>query len=47
MGCDAPAVFVHDFPKRRLDNLRKMYGAVEAVASFDAAAILAALGAGR
>jgi CheY-like chemotaxis protein len=46
-GCDAPAVFVHDFPKRRLANLRKMYGAVEAVASFDAAAILDALGAAK
>jgi CheY-like chemotaxis protein len=46
-GCDAPAVFVHDFPKRRLANLRKMYGAVDAVASFDAAAILAALGAAK
>jgi len=44
-GCDAPAVFVHDFPKRRLSNLRRMYGAVEAVPSFDAAAILVALGA--
>ncbi len=46
-GCDVPAVFVHDFPKRRLANLRKMYGAVHAVASFDAAAILEALGAAR
>jgi CheY-like chemotaxis protein len=47
VGCDVPAVFVHDFPKRRLDNLRRMYGAVHAVASFDAAAILAALSAER
>lgn len=43
-GCDAPVVFVHDFPARRLQNLRRMYGAVAAVASFDAAAILRALG---
>lgn len=38
------AVFVHDFPSRRLDNLRTLYGDVDAVASFDAAAIRAALG---
>lgn len=38
------AVFVHDFPPRRLENLRKLYGDVDAVASFDAAAIRAALG---
>lgn len=43
-GCDAPAVFVHDFPPRRLENLRRMYGRVEAVGSFDAAAIRRALG---
>lgn len=45
-GCDAPAVFVHDFPPRRLVNLRKLYGAVDAVASFDAGAIRRALGVG-
>ena len=33
------AVFVHDFPAGRLDNLAKLYGDVHAVASFDAAAI--------
>lgn len=44
-GCEAPAVFVHDFPPRRLANLRKLYGAVDAVPSFDAARIRAALGA--
>lgn len=44
-GCDAPAVFVHDFPPRRLANLRKLYGAVDAVSSFDAARIREALGA--
>ena len=42
-GCDAPAVFVHDFPPRRLQNLQRLYGRVTAVASFDAAAIRAAL----
>ncbi|RLB53724.1 MAG: hypothetical protein DRJ42_11160 [Deltaproteobacteria bacterium] len=44
-GCDVPVVFVHDFPARRLHNLRRMYGAVAAVPTFDAAAILRALGA--
>jgi CheY-like chemotaxis protein len=42
-GCDVPAVFVHDFPPRRLENLRRMYGRVGAVPSFDAAAIARAL----
>lgn len=42
-GVDAPAVFVHDFPPRRLSNLRKLYGRVSAVPSFDAREILAAL----
>jgi hypothetical protein len=32
-----PAVFVHDFPPRRLANLRRLYGDVRAVPSFDAA----------
>ena len=41
-GCAAPAVFVHDFPDRRLANLRKLYGRVAAVESFDAARILEA-----
>ena len=44
LGCHAPAVFVHDFPARRLDNLRRLYGRVAAVPSFDAAAIREALG---
>jgi hypothetical protein len=43
-GHHQPAVFVHDFPARRLDNLRRLYGAVTAVPSFDAAAIRRALG---
>lgn len=37
-----PAVFVHDFPPRRLANLGKLYGRVGAVPSFDARAIVAA-----
>jgi len=35
-----PAVFIHDFPERRLQNLQKLYGAVFAVSSFDAKNIL-------
>ncbi len=42
-GQHQPAVFVHDFPGRRLLNLRKLYGNVSAVPSFDAAAILRGL----
>lgn len=42
-GYDQPAVFVHDFPPRRMANLKKLYGHVRAVPSFDAGAILAAL----
>jgi hypothetical protein len=44
-GHTQPAVFIHDFPPRRLANLRRLYGEVAAVPSFDAAAIRAALGA--
>jgi len=33
------AVFVHDFPPRRLANLRKLYGDVRAVPGFDAQAL--------
>lgn len=33
------AVFVTDLPPRRLENLRRLYGDVHAVPSFDAAAI--------
>jgi len=33
------AVFVHDFPKKRLDNLRHLYGEVSAAPSFDAGII--------
>jgi hypothetical protein len=42
-GHRQPALFVHDFPPRRLANLRALYGAVAAVPSFDAAAIKRAL----
>ncbi|MBI2897137.1 MAG: hypothetical protein HYY06_26510 [Deltaproteobacteria bacterium] len=42
-GHAQPAVFVHDFPERRLANLRQLYGSVAAVASFDARAIGALL----
>lgn len=35
-GCDARAVFVQDFPRKRLENLRALYGRVDAVPSFDA-----------
>lgn len=43
-GHAAPAVFIHDFPPRKLENLRAMYGRVEAVPSFDARAMRVALG---
>lgn len=42
-GFSQRAVFVHDFPARRLENLRRLYGDVGAVPGFDAAAILSAL----
>ncbi len=42
-GCDAPALFVHDFSERRLSNLRRLYGVVNAVPRFDAALMQAAL----
>jgi hypothetical protein len=38
------AVFIHDFPPERLANLKKLYGAVDAVPTFDAVAIRASLG---
>jgi hypothetical protein len=38
-GYRQPALFIHDFPARRLANLRKLYGEVSAVPTFDAAAI--------
>jgi CheY-like chemotaxis protein len=39
-GHTQPAIFIHDFPPRRLANLRSLYGKVAAVGSFDAAAIV-------
>ncbi len=42
-GHDAPALFVSDMPRRKLDNLRKLYGRVHAVPTFDAALIRAEL----
>lgn len=42
-GFDGPAVFVHDFPGRRLANLCRLYGDVHAVPAFDAKAIALAL----
>jgi hypothetical protein len=45
-GYYARALFVHDFPKGRLENLRRLYGDVQAVTSFDAASIRAAFGVG-
>ncbi len=44
-GCHVPALFIHDFPARRLDNLRQLYGDVHAIPSFDASAIAKVLGA--
>jgi CheY-like chemotaxis protein len=46
-GHGQPAAFVHDFSSRRLDNLRRLYGAVRAVPNFDASALRLALGGAR
>jgi hypothetical protein len=35
-GHRQPALFVHEFPDRRLQNLRKLYGDVRTVPAFDA-----------
>lgn len=43
-GVEAPAVFVHAFAPRHLENLRRLYGAVDSVEGFDAERIAAALG---
>ncbi len=40
-GHHQPALFVHDFPPRRLENLRRLYGRVDALSSFDARALRA------
>ena len=42
-GHKQPAVFVHDFPARRLENLQRLYGDVRAIPNFDATALRAAL----
>ena len=42
-GFRQPAVFIHDFPPRRLDNIRRMYGPIQALPGFDARALLIAL----
>jgi hypothetical protein len=38
------AVFVHDFPTRRLENLRSLYGDVDATPSFELGPLRRALG---
>jgi len=44
-GHHQTAVFVHEFPARRLANLRRLYGEVRTVPNFDANALRRALGA--
>lgn len=44
-GITARALFVHDFPARRLSNLQQLYGDVCAIPTFDAQAMAAVLGA--
>jgi hypothetical protein len=43
-GHEGPAVFIHDFRPRRLYHLRRLYGRVDAVPTFDASRIERALG---
>ena len=43
-GHRQPAVFVHEFPERRLANLRQLYGDVRSVPNFDASLLRRALG---
>lgn len=38
------AIFVHDFPRERLANLKRLYGDVASVPAFDASSIRQALG---
>jgi CheY-like chemotaxis protein len=45
-GHAQPAVFVHEFPSRRLENLRRLYGDVKAVPNFDATTLRQALRSG-
>jgi CheY-like chemotaxis protein len=44
-GHALPVLFVADMPARKVENLRKLYGAVRVVPNFDAAAIRAAIAA--
>ena len=37
------AVFIHEFQPRRMENLRRLYGPVHALPTFDCAALLRAL----
>jgi hypothetical protein len=46
-GFAQPALFVHEFPQRRLVNLRRLYGDVDAVPALDAGAIRRVLEARR
>ena len=39
-----PALFVHDMPKRKLENLRRLYGRVHTVPTFDATRIRGEIG---
>jgi len=43
-GHHQPAAFVYQFPPRRLENLRKLYGDVRTVPNFDATALRWVLG---
>jgi len=42
-GFGQRAVFIHEFLPRRMENLRRLYGLVFALPSFDSAAVLRAL----
>ena len=42
-GFGQRAVFIHEFLPRRMDNLRRLYGSVLALPTFDSAALLRAL----
>jgi ActR/RegA family two-component response regulator len=43
-GCSQRAVFIHEFLPRRMENLRRLYGPIFALSTFDCAALLRALG---
>jgi CheY-like chemotaxis protein len=46
-GHRQPAAFVYQFPPRRLENLRRLYGDVRTVPNFDADALRRVLGDGQ